>query len=444
MYKPGTIACLFVVLLVGACGCSLAASGSAPASGAAAQKTPTLPATYIAGETTPLPANTPATPAPAPANTAPPNIMGAEMNATLTEVTIACTGQSCSNGVAYSNSTSSGSGTVTAPTSSISGNITMAYVKQNPNVWVQFTENAVNTPPYSWMWSWRPAGNLTYESDPSIVLVFSQYGTYKVTRTVSNSAGSASSSANVSVCPLVASFTVNQTTGPAPLAVRFTDTSSDQPGSWAWNFGDGGSSSLQNPVHTYTTAGTYTARLDAANNLGSCWNTTGITVSSLAASFTANQSSGLAPLAIQFTDTSTDQPNAWTWNFGDGSSSTLQNPMHTYTTAGVYTANLNATNGYNGWISAPSKSITVYTLPTVAFSASPLAGTAGTSVLFSDQSSGYPAPSSWYWDFGDGFTSAYQNPSHQYANTGSYTVSHAATNSQGTVWLNKTAYITIS
>jgi len=444
MYKPGAIAGLLIVLLVGACGCTLAASGSGPAAGAAAQETPTLPATYVAGEATPLPAHTAATPAPTPENTASPNIMGAEMNATLTEVTIACTGQSCSNGITYSNTTSSGSGTVTAPTSAISANISMAYVKQNPDVWVQFTESATNTPPYSWMWSWQPTGNLTYSSDPDIVLVFDQYGTYEVTRTVSDSAGSASSSANVSVCPLLASFTVNQTTGPAPLAIRFTDTSSDQPDSWSWNFGDGGTSSLQNPVHTYTTAGTYTVRLDAANTLGSCGDTMGITVSSLEASFNANQSSGLAPLAVQFTDTSTDQPGSWSWNFGDGSSSSLQNPVHVYTTAGVYTVNLSATNGYNGWINSPSKSITVYTIPTVIFTANPLTGTAGTSVLFADQSTGYPAPTSWYWDFGDGFTSTYQNPSHQYAGPGSYTVSHSATNSQGTVWLNKTAYITIS
>ena len=442
MYNPGVIACLLVVLLAGACGCSLAASGSGPASGAATQETPTLPATYVAGEATALPTNTLATPVPE--NTALPNIMGAEMNATLTEVTISCTGQSCANGVTHSNTTSSGSGTVTAPTSAISANITMAYVKQNPDVWVQFTESATNTPPYSWMWSWQPTGNLTYAGDPYIVLVFNQYGTYEVTRTVSNSAGSASSSANVSVCPLVASFAANQTTGPAPLSVRFTDTSSDQPDAWSWNFGDGGTSSLQNPVHTYTTAGTYTVRLDAANSLGSCWDTQGITVSSLAASFTANQSSGLAPLAVQFMDTSTDQPDAWSWNFGDGSISSLQNPVHTYTTAGVYTVNLSATNGYNGWINSPSKSITVYTLPVVSFAAIPLTGTAGTSVLFSDQSTGYPAPTSWYWDFGDGFTSTYQNPSHQYASPGSYTVSHSAANSQGTVWLNKTAYITIS
>ncbi|MGB7787748.1 PKD domain-containing protein, partial [Methanoregula sp.] len=234
------------------------------------------------------------------------------------------------------------------------------------------------------------------------------------------------------------------TTGPVPLSVRFTDTSTDQPVSWLWNFGDGSASTLQNPVHTFTASGTYTVRLDATNSLGSCWNTTGISVSSLAASFTQNQTTGLAPLSVQFTDTSTDQPTLWNWNFGDGGTSSLQNPIHTYTTAGIYTVNLNATNGYDGWIDAPSESITVYSLPAVSFTASPLTGPSGTSVLFNDQSTGFPSPESWNWDFGDGYTSTQQNPSHQYVNAGAYNVSHSATSAQGTTWLNKTAYITIS
>ncbi|HVP97032.1 PKD domain-containing protein [Methanoregula sp.] len=438
MDNAGTLVCCFILLLIGACGCT----GTTPGSNTTTGETPTLPAAYVAGETTPLSTNAAAPLLPVTTNTAPANIMGAQVNTTLTEVTIACTGQTCTNGV--NNDTTSGSGTVTAPVSAIAANMTMAYVKQDPDVAVQFTDASVNTPPYSYMWSWAPGGNLTFNSDPSIVLVFTRYGIYTVTRSVTNSAGAASSSATVSVCPLVASFATNQTTGPAPLAVQFTDTSTDQPTSWSWNFGDGSTSTLQNPVHSFTIAGSYTVSLSATNRLGSCGNTTGISVSSLSASFTANQTAGLAPLAVQFTDTSTDQPTSWSWNFGDGSTSTLQNPVHTYSGAGVYEVNFSATNGFNGWITAPSQSITTYSLPVVSFTAAPLSGTPGTSVLFSDQSAGFPAPSSWYWDFGDGFSSTQKSPSHQYARSGAYAVSHSATNSQGTVWLNKTAYITIS
>ena len=443
MYKLGTVICLFVVMLVWACGCtSVPASGTAQAGPSVA--TPTLPAMYVAGETTLTAGSATITSTPIPANATAANIVGAQVNTTLTEVTIACTGQTCTSGTTNSTISGSSTTTVSAPVSAIAANVTMAYVKQNPDVAIQFTDSSSNTPPYSWMWRWRPAANLTYESDPSIVLVFNQYGNYMVTRSVSNSVGTSSSSTNVSVCPLVASFTTNQTTGPVPLSVRFTDTSTDQPVSWLWNFGDGSASTLQNPVHTFTVSGTFTVRLDATNSLGSCWNTTGISVSSLAASFTQNQTTGLVPLAVQFTDTSTDQPVSWLWNFGDGSASTLQNPVHTYTTAGVYLVNLSASNGYDGMMSAQPVKITIWSLPTASFTASPVTGMPGTSVLFSDQSTGFPSPAFWYWDFGDGYTSSQQNPSHQYVNAGTYNVSHSATNAQGITWLNKTAYITIS
>jgi PKD repeat protein len=67
----------------------------------------------------------------------------------------------------------------------------------------------------------------------------------------------------------VASFTASPTSGPAPLAVQFTDTSTGSPTSWTWNFGDGTSSTSQHPSHTYTAAGTYTVSLTVANAIGS-------------------------------------------------------------------------------------------------------------------------------------------------------------------------------
>ncbi|MDO9550556.1 MAG: PKD domain-containing protein [Methanoregula sp.] len=76
----------------------------------------------------------------------------------------------------------------------------------------------------------------------------------------------------------VASFTSNVTSGTAPLAVQFTDTSINTPTSWSWAFGDGATSTVQNPVHTYTTAGTYTVTLNVQNSGGSSSATSTITV----------------------------------------------------------------------------------------------------------------------------------------------------------------------
>ncbi len=109
-------------------------------------------------------------------------------------------------------------------------------------------------------------------------------------------------------------------------------------------------SSEQNPAHTYTSAGNYTVTLQAYNSGG--FNSTRITgyvnvtrgAVAPAASFTANATSGTAPLDVSFTDTSTGSPTAWNWSFGDGNYSEEQTPVHTYESEGTYTVSLNATN----------------------------------------------------------------------------------------------------
>ncbi len=153
--------------------------------------------------------------------------------------------------------------------------------------------------------------------------------------------------------PPVAAFSGTPTSGYAPLAVTFTDASTNNPTSWAWTFGDGGTSTLKNPSHTYTAAGTYTVSLTATNAYGSDIETkTGyITVTNPptnppVAAFSGTPTSGTAPLTVVFTDASTYNPTSWSWTFGDGGTSTAQNPSHTYTAAGTYTVVLTATNAY--------------------------------------------------------------------------------------------------
>jgi serine protease len=153
--------------------------------------------------------------------------------------------------------------------------------------------------------------------------------------------------------PPVAAFSGTPTSGYAPLMVTFTDASTNSPTSWAWTFGDGGTSTLQNPSHTYTTAGIYTVVLTATNAYGSDseTKTNYITVTAPptdppVAAFSGTPTSGTIPLTVVFTDASTNNPTSWSWTFGDGGTSTLQNPSHTYTTAGTYTVVLTATNAY--------------------------------------------------------------------------------------------------
>ena len=117
-----------------------------------------------------------------------------------------------------------------------------------------------------------------------------------------------------------------------------------------WRFQPAGSS-LQNPSHTYTTPGSYTVALQAYNEGGynSTRKTGYITVTELlapVANFSGAPRSGTAPLTVHFTDNSTNTPISWNWSFGDESlvNATVQNPVHTYASAGTFTVSLNATN----------------------------------------------------------------------------------------------------
>jgi PKD repeat protein len=177
--------------------------------------------------------------------------------------------------------------------------------------------------------------------------------------------------------PPVADFSGSPTTGTAPLAVSFRDLSTGSPTSWAWDFGDGGTSTLQNPSHTYAGAGSYTVSLTATNasGAGTATKVGYVTVSAPpppTADFSGSPTTGMAPLAVSFTDLSSGSPTGWAWDFGDGGSSTLQNPGHTYAAAGSYTVSLTATNASGTstatkvdyiTVSAPPPDFTVETSP---------------------------------------------------------------------------------
>ena len=187
--------------------------------------------------------------------------------------------------------------------------------------------------------------------------------------------------------PPVAEFTGTPTTGTAPLAVNFTDQSTGSPTSWLWDFGDGTTSTAQNPSHTYAAVGSYNVSLTATNAGGSGTTTkTGyITVQAPGVpvtDFTGTPTNGGAPLTVAFTDQSTGSPTSWAWDFGDGGTSTVQNPSHTYTAPGTYTVSLTATNAGGSNTMTKTDYITVQTCsnpPHVNF-ASPNTGTIGSRV----------------------------------------------------------------
>lgn len=146
----------------------------------------------------------------------------------------------------------------------------------------------------------------------------------------------------------IANFSIDVTSGNIPLSVKFTDLSKGATG-WKWDFGDGANSTVQSPTHTYSTAGSRTVTLTVSNVNGTDSESKAITVlaSSLStpvAAFSASPTSGNAPLTVSFTDVSTGSPTSWSWNFGDGTSSTVKSPAHAYKSTGSYTVSLTVKN----------------------------------------------------------------------------------------------------
>ncbi|MFA5377837.1 MAG: PKD domain-containing protein [Dehalococcoidia bacterium] len=145
----------------------------------------------------------------------------------------------------------------------------------------------------------------------------------------------------------IAEFSANVTSGVAPLKVNFTDASSYSPTSWHWTFGDGSTSTSQSPSHTYSTAGQMTVVLTVANAVGSDSETKTAyievtTEDQTHADFVGEPLEGERPLTVEFSDLSTNA-DTWSWTFGDGDTSTSQNPSHTYDTPGVYDVALEVT-----------------------------------------------------------------------------------------------------
>jgi gliding motility-associated-like protein len=238
----------------------------------------------------------------------------------------------------------------------------------------------------------------------------------------------------------VANFSVNPASGCTPLAVSFTDQSTGSPTSWAWDLGNGTTSTQQNPTTTYFNSGLFTISLTVTNASGSntLTRTQYIKVDDKpVVDFTAPNRSGCFPLRVNFNDLSTGgsaTATGWEWDFGDGGLSTVQNPFHIYTTTGNYTVTLKVTNsgGCSKTVSRPNY-IQVSTGVTVNFTNStPQLCKPPETINFTDASTG-PGVLSYEWLFGDGGTAFTANPSHTYNTGGSFNVSFIVQSSQGCV-----------
>lgn len=304
---------------------------------------------------------------------------------------------------------------------------------------VQFIDLSEHDPT-SWFWDFGD-GSTSEEQSPSHT--YAGVGTYTVCLTVGNTSGWDTICKPIVINTLGAEFTSDVVDGFAPLTVQFMDQSFCDPATWFWEFGDGETSTGQNPSRIYATPGTYTVSL-TVTGAGATDTETKIeyiTVQEQApvADFDTDPTGGgCVGDAVQFVDLSANSPTSWQWDFGDGATSEQQNPSHTYAEAGAYTVCLTVSNGMGEDTTCKEIEIEIVTAD---FTADVTGGCASLTVQFTDQS--LCDPTTWFWEFGDGETSAAQNPSHMYSQAGTYTVSLTVTGGGGTDTETKTDYITV-
>ena len=302
-------------------------------------------------------------------------------------------------------------------------------------------------------WNWKFGDGIVANGVPNPIHAYTGWGDYNVQLTIETVAGCVNDTtlgpARVHPKP-TADFSdelancLNDTTVFENLS-SVENTPLDQIITWNWDFADGNSSPLQDTVHVYGNFGIYDVALSVETNNG-CQDTLVQQVEIYPlpqVAFTVDTNFGCQPFRVQFTDlTEIPQPyllSQWEWNFGDEPGTvSSQNPINTYFDeelgdfeTGVYSVSLRVTSA-NGCVSDTiyTDYITEYPKPDALFSVDPQR----TDIIFPKfQVTDLASPNvvDWFYEWGDGVTTVQPNPSHEYADTGSYTITQYVTTEFG-------------
>lgn len=220
---------------------------------------------------------------------------------------------------------------------------------------VYFTDSSYAPEGNITSWSWDFGDGLISDSQ-NPTHQYQNYGTYTVTLQVTDDNGYIGvSTTNIIVMERpTAQFSFLPTAPKLADTIQFTDLSNAYNGtivSWSWNFGDGGTSIEKNPTHKYQTYGTYTISLQVTDSNGLTRTKTASIIfiqnKPPSPDFSSSPSTPTTADTVQFMDLSYDTDGtvtAWSWNFGDGTSSTEKNPTHLYQKSGTYQVNLQVTD----------------------------------------------------------------------------------------------------
>jgi len=298
---------------------------------------------------------------------------------------------------------------------------------------------------YTYSWDFGDGTAASTQNNPTHI--YAAGGTYTATVTVTDSLGrSASANTTVTIAPgITVNITAQPLSGPFPLSVTFNSTVTNAAAgdlTYAWTFGDGGTSTEGTPTHTYAKAGNYSATLKVTDSRGRNGTSNALTVRVTAsvnpiARISASVESGRGPLNVEFTSIMEGgtPPYEYLWNFGDGSTSTEANPSHTYADPGMYVVWLEVTDSASKTNRSTELTITVESDTTmeVVIAASNVTGTVPMTVSFNSTILNGTAPFFYRWSFGDGVNSTQANPTHTYEKAGTYKVTLTVTDSNSNV-----------
>jgi PKD repeat protein len=288
---------------------------------------------------------------------------------------------------------------------------------------VQFTDESTSNV-IAWEWSF-PGGDPSSSNVQNPLITYQTPGVYGIMLTVTSAAGTDLIAINdlITVDPLPDALFGTVQSG---TEIEFENTSVDA-STYLWLFGDGSSSTEENPVHDYGEFGEYEIQLVATNECGSDTFALNLQLTGLPVPwFTASSEFGCAPFEVQFIDASQNGAEEWDWSFpgGNPGSSTEQNPVVVYAVPGLYDITLSVSNLAGAQSLVREEYIEVGDSPTSEFS-SEIDGDQVTFLNLSLDAESY------FWDFGDGQTDTVENPVHVYATTGTYTVELIVFNSCG-------------
>lgn len=290
---------------------------------------------------------------------------------------------------------------------------------------VTFTQYTLGGTNYSWDF-----GDGVTSSEYSPTHVYSSPGTYTVSLFANDGCSFDTTSVDIEVlAPPLVGFSVTPDSVCVNVPFSFVNESENGVASF-WDFGDGTTSGVTSPTHSYAVSGSYTVTLTGTSLIDGCTSTVTQTVNvsvNPTASFSATPTNGCVPLTVQFTNQSSNA-SFYSWDFGDGNTSTQVNPTHTFTQDGVFTVQLIVEN-LNGCTDTVEQNFTVYPLPVAEFTYnSTNTCYTPTTVNFVNQSTGAV---NYAWDFGDGTQSVLTNPIVVYDLPGTYTISLEVTNQYG-------------